>query len=279
MECPIKITMVKRLQVSALILSCLVSVTGCLGGTSGSEDSSGINGENQELLEQRIAYLETALFEANASLEWKETEISILLTELENLGENIDGSLEAELVSLQSDYLNLSLYSFTANETISTLESQLSDEMDLREELYQKSLLRRVRDMSNSGLYGSQLDGADLSWTDLSYSNLGDSFLRQSNISNSNLSFSNLEWAYLMEANLSKSDFTGAYLYASNMQGANLESSVLSGAYVVAINLVDANLLHADLSDLDFNGVSWGNTICPDGTNSDDNGDTCQNNL
>ena len=63
------------------------------------------------------------------------------------------------------------------------------------------------------------------------------------------------------------------------MQGANLESSVLSGAYVVAINLVDANLLNADLSDLDFNGVSWGNTICPDGTNSDDNGDTCQNNL
>jgi hypothetical protein len=26
-------------------------------------------------------------------------------------------------------------------------------------------------------------------------------------------------------------------------------------------------------------GVSWHNTTCPDGTNSDDNGNTCVNNL
>ena len=43
----------------------------------------------------------------------------------------------------------------------------------------------------------------------------------------------------------------------------------LSGA-----DLSDAYLYGADLSD-----VVWYDTTCPDGTNSDDNGDTCENNL
>ena len=48
----------------------------------------------------------------------------------------------------------------------------------------------------------------------------------------------------------------------------------LSGA-----DLTNANLTNADLSYADLYGVLWHDTICPDGTNSDDNGYTCEDNL
>ncbi|MGB1827874.1 MAG: hypothetical protein ACPHN0_06645, partial [Candidatus Poseidoniaceae archaeon] len=35
----------------------------------------------------------------------------------------------------------------------------------------------------------------------------------------------------------------------------------------------------ADLSIASWNYIFWDNTTCPDGTNSDDNGNTCENNL
>ena len=44
-------------------------------------------------------------------------------------------------------------------------------------------------------------------------------------------------------------------------------------------DLRDADLGNADLSGADLTGVDWYNTTCPDGTNSDDNGNTCENNL
>ena len=50
---------------------------------------------------------------------------------------------------------------------------------------------------------------------------------------------------------------------------ANLDEAILS----------EANLTNADLSGADLTGVYWYSTTCPDGTNSDDNGNTCENNL
>ena len=49
-------------------------------------------------------------------------------------------------------------------------------------------------------------------------------------------------------------------------------------------NLADANLYNADLYNANLNnaylyGVNWDDTTCPDGTNSDNNGNTCVNNL
>ena len=48
----------------------------------------------------------------------------------------------------------------------------------------------------------------------------------------------------------------------------------LSGAV-----LSNADLSNADLSGADLTGVYWYDTTCPDGTNSDNNGYTCVNNL
>ena len=59
-------------------------------------------------------------------------------------------------------------------------------------------------------------------------------------------------------------DFSGMNFSNFNMSGADLSGSNLTGA-----NLTGANL----------QSVIWSNTICPDGSNSDDNGNTCANNL
>ena len=68
---------------------------------------------------------------------------------------------------------------------------------------------------------------------------------------------------------ISSEDMTNAYLSGADLSGAYLRSADLSGAYLTGANLYDAYL----------SGVTWYNTICPDGTNSDNNGNTCENNL
>ena len=53
----------------------------------------------------------------------------------------------------------------------------------------------------------------------------------------------------------------------------------LSNADLSNANLRYAILYDADLTGADLTAVYWDDTTCPDGTNSDDNGDTCENNL
>ena len=49
---------------------------------------------------------------------------------------------------------------------------------------------------------------------------------------------------------------------------------------MVNANLSNANLSGANMIDIyDLWNIYWFNTICPDGTNSEDNEDTCENNL
>jgi len=43
--------------------------------------------------------------------------------------------------------------------------------------------------------------------------------------------------------------------------------------------MLGANLSDADLHEADLSGVAWEGTTCPDGTNSKDNADACDNNL
>ena len=75
-------------------------------------------------------------------------------------------------------------------------------------------------------------------------------------------------------ADLSYAYLSNAYLYGADLSGADLSYADLRGADLSYADLSYADLILADLSD-----VVWYDTTCPDGTNSDDNGDTCENNL
>jgi uncharacterized protein YjbI with pentapeptide repeats len=103
---------------------------------------------------------------------------------------------------------------------------------------------------------------------------LTDANLRNAGLESANLSGANLFAAHLIDANLSGTDFTGADLTNSEFQGAELTNADLTNA-----NLTNANLTGAVFSNTDVTGVTWNNTICPDGTNSDNDGGTCEGHL
>jgi len=261
------------LAIAVMLSTCL---SGCLDNGFSETDSDIVN-------------LQDSLAEANYSIMLKDGEIAMLSNTvsqqqelIEELGSAVNGSLEETLQDLQERYRDLSILSFSSNQTILDLEHRLNEEIALREQMQEEwnytMANRPLREMSNSYLRDAGLSNSDLSETDLSYSNLIDANLNGANVANSDLRYADLEWAYLMNANLSGSDLTEAYLYNTNMEGANLIGANLSYTYTVGLRLIDANLLGSDLTGIGWSGIYWGNTVCPDGSNSDDNGDTCENN-
>jgi hypothetical protein len=99
--------------------------------------------------------------------------------------------------------------------------------------------------------------------------------LTNANLAGANLSAANLLRADLSGANLAGANLSGANLNGANLIGANLIGSNLSGANFNGANLSQANLSGALTTGANFNRVLWGNTICPDGTNSNSDGGTC----
>ena len=74
-------------------------------------------------------------------------------------------------------------------------------------------------------------------------------------------------------------DLSGANMKDANLARANLSGANLKGANMIGANLTDAKLAGAELKGANVKDVVWSNTICPDGTNSDANGDTCVGHL
>ena len=139
-----------------------------------------------------------------------------------------------------------------------------------------------------ANLESCTLAGADLAGLDLSDSQMGGA-----DLSGADLSGADLQSAQMGGADLSGADLTGADL-VSNLGGANLTGANLTGARVDAL-LLDADLDGANLTDADMTGselfingdqhlavltdVVWSDTVCPDGTNSDADVGTCDNDL
>ena len=89
------------------------------------------------------------------------------------------------------------------------------------------------------------------------------------NLSGLNLSGARLAGANLTGANLNGANLTGASLSGANLSGANLNGATLTGA----------SLSGATVTGTNFNKVTWSNTTCPDGTNSNADGGTCTSHL
>jgi hypothetical protein len=85
----------------------------------------------------------------------------------------------------------------------------------------------------------------------------------------------NLHGLNLTDANLAGANLTGANLSDANLTGANLAGANLTGANLAGANLTGANLTRAHLVFANLNEVTWSNTTCPDGTNSNADRGTC----
>lgn len=98
--------------------------------------------------------------------------------------------------------------------------------------------------------------------------------LAGSDLRGANLAVAALNYVDLSNANLAGANLSGAELFETNLTGANLSGTNLAGADLSSTNLTGANLNSAILT-----GTKWGNTTCPDGTNSDNDGGTCLSHL
>ena len=122
---------------------------------------------------------------------------------------------------------------------------------------------------AESSVGGSNLRNLNLSGVNLTGVSLPNENLLGDNLTNANLSNSTLQGT-----NLKGVVLTGANLAGANLIGANLQSANLQGA-----NLTNANLGGATSKGASLGGATWSNTVCPDGTNSDADGNTCLGHL
>jgi hypothetical protein len=114
---------------------------------------------------------------------------------------------------------------------------------------------------------GAQLQNCEA----LSGARLADSNLSGANLCGANLSDAQLSGALLTDADLRGTDLSWAGLSGADLSGADLTGAILAGASLAGANLCGANLTNADLTD-----VFCSNTTCPDCTNSNNNGGTCE---
>ena len=141
-------------------------------------------------------------------------------------------------------------------------------------------------------LFSANLENQVFDGGDLSNANLVDAVTTSiATCVKTSVDFSgaNLSGAHLLAAQLFQATFTNA-----NLTGADLSSVVLSGqqcgnpnrADMKGANLTNANftnaaLIHLDLqgatggSSATWTGAGWNDVICPDGTNSNNDGNTC----
>jgi uncharacterized protein YjbI with pentapeptide repeats len=88
--------------------------------------------------------------------------------------------------------------------------------------------------------------------------------------------------ALLVNADLRGTDFSGAYILGVHFGGARLAGANFTDANLSGSNLEGADIISyqqaQDYAHLGLQQTIFSNTICPDDTNSDDNGGTCANN-
>ncbi|MBH24231.1 MAG: hypothetical protein CMH57_07235 [Myxococcales bacterium] len=135
-------------------------------------------------------------------------------------------------------------------------------------------------DLSGSELFGATLQGAVLDGADMSRASIPRTDLSGVDFSGVNLFGADLSNSTLSGALLQESLLTSALLRYTNLSGADLSDADLTGASLDRADLTNANLAGATgLTSSNVFLVTWDNTTCPDGTNSDGNGGTCVDHL
>jgi uncharacterized protein YjbI with pentapeptide repeats len=142
------------------------------------------------------------------------------------------------------------------------------------------------QDLSNVNLTGSSLVDAELA-SNLTDTNLTDTTL--TGVSSGGIVGTpiglpagwRLVGGYLLglDANLRYATLAGFDLSGAILTGTDLMQSDLSQSDLTGADLTNADLDMAVLTGATLTGVTWANTTCPDGTNSDNDGGTCVDNL
>lgn len=127
-----------------------------------------------------------------------------------------------------------------------------------------------ARDFDDAVLSQSMFEGQSISGSTFVYAVLtGIGF---DGVDGTNADFTDAD---MRGANIQGADFSGATFIDANMSGAGLGGSTFDNADFTNVNFSDAYLTGSSFTNATFTGAIWFNTSCPDGTNSDNNGNTC----
>lgn len=147
----------------------------------------------------------------------------------------------------------------------------------------------RSADLAGAELLRTGESYADFFGANMSGIDLGGASVNQANLVRADLNGADLVGGYFIDTDFTGADLTSASLYASflndaNFTNADLTNANLSGSFMPDADFTGANLTNASLSgsfvpDDHFTDASWSNTTCPDGTNSNSDGGTCDNDL
>ena len=141
----------------------------------------------------------------------------------------------------------------------------------------------------SNGNSAPDFSGANMRRVDLSDATMRSPVLTDTNLTDADMHGANLSRASntLLRTILRRTNFTAAVLGGTGVLsdpaefvrvsavGADFSSAELAGVTFQRSNLAGAHFAGA----LNLDTVTWLNTTCPDGTNSDNNGRTCENNL
>jgi hypothetical protein len=114
----------------------------------------------------------------------------------------------------------------------------------------------------------------DLTGTNLSGGYFAHLALVGADLTGSNFTGAIFSSADLAGANLSNSTFTG-----DTFTGATLTNTAMSNSNFKAADFTDANLTGASLTASNLATATWNSSVCPDGTDSNNDGGSCQGHL
>jgi hypothetical protein len=143
-------------------------------------------------------------------------------------------------------------------------------------------------DFADCDLYGGTFTSANLVGANLSNATLTNALLSGADLSGANLAGAQLYTHALQNANLSDANLTGANftgsghgasLFNSDLFGANLMNAALNFVDLTDVDFTNADLTGAAMYQVNITGAHWQDTICPDGTNSENDFGTCANDL
>jgi len=120
----------------------------------------------------------------------------------------------------------------------------------------------------NADFTGADLRAADITWGGFSGATFRRADLRDARLHSIYADFRDRRTDF-RHADLRRADLTDA-----SLAGANFDDARLAGA-----DFSSARLGFSSFAGADLRGVTWSNTTCPDGTNSDANGGTCLGHL
>src|SRR3989344_3103274 len=127
-----------------------------------------------------------------------------------------------------------------------------------------------------------RLNRQDLVNVNLDLANLSASLLPNENLTGSSFVNVVLRGSNLSGANFTDTDLTNANMLGNSGENADFTRAKLNGTDLSFMDLSNANFTDANLAGaIGLNtatrtGIIWSNTTCPDGTNSNNNGGTCE---